>query len=65
MAAVSLIGSGYYYFWREADGALPTALGGVLFATIAYLRRRALNRKSVALREAVTRYERMLAEPFS
>ena len=66
MAAVSFTGGAHYYLkWREADGALPMLLGGVLFATIAYLRRRALNRKKAALRQAVTRYEKMLAEPLS
>jgi hypothetical protein len=45
MAAVSFVGAAYYYLkWREADGVLPMVLGGVLFATIAYLRQPTLYR---------------------
>lgn len=65
MAAVCVIGAGFFYAkWEEAAGALTMLLLGLLSATLAYLRRKALGRKRVALKEAIVRYERMVSEPF-
>ena len=63
-AVVFFFGAAYYYAkWRDANGAGSMLLGGVLSAIIAYVRGRALERKKVALRDALIRYEEMLAEP--
>ena len=64
--AVIFVVAGIYYYakWQEADSAGSMLLAGALFATVAYFRRTALNRKREALNKAVVRYEQMLGEPF-
>ena len=64
MAAVFFIAAAHFYLkWRDADAAILMVLVSVMLATTSYFRRRALNRKTAAFKEAVKRYENMLGEP--
>ena len=61
-AAILVAGSAYYYqTWGELDGVMPMLGGAILLFLIAYARRKALERKKMAFRKAVTSYEALLA----